>query len=111
MTGLLSSSTALAAASAITAGGAPAAIVNKQLADRGRRRFATPADMAGALFDGSSKVETAMRVVAAFVLLGAAAAILAGVWQTVRGQRGGLELTASGVFGIVGLMAAMAVVM
>jgi hypothetical protein len=90
---------------------APAAIINKQLAARGHRTFGTPADMATALFDGSAKAQTAMQVIAAIVLLGAIAATLAGVWQTVRGERGGLELTASGVFGVIGLMAALAVVM
>jgi hypothetical protein len=99
---------AVAAASACAA---PAAIINKQLAGRGHRTFATPADMAAALFDGASKVQTAMQVIAAIVLLGAIAATLAGVWQTVRGERGGLELTASGIFGVVGLMAALTVVM
>jgi hypothetical protein len=89
----------------------PAAIINKQLAARGHRTFGTPADMATAIFDGSSKARTAMQVIAAIVLLGAIAATLAGVWQTVRGERGGLELTASGVFGVIGLMAALAVVM
>jgi hypothetical protein len=33
------------------------------------------------------------------------------VWQTLRGERGGLELVASGIFGVVGLMAALTVVM
>lgn len=89
----------------------PAAIINKQLAARGHRTFATPADMASALFDGSSMVQTALQVIAAIVLLGALAATLAGVWQTVRGERGGLELAASGIFGVVGLMAALTVVM
>jgi hypothetical protein len=67
--------------------------------------------MAAALFDGSSKAQAAMRVIAAAVLLGALAAALTGVWQTLRGERGGLELAASGVFGVVGLMAALSVVM
>jgi hypothetical protein len=89
----------------------PAAIINKQLAARGHRTFATPADMATALFDGSSKAETAMQVIAAIVLLGALAATLGGVWQTLRGERGGLELAAGGVFGVVGLMATLTVVM
>jgi hypothetical protein len=101
----------LAALAAACAWAAPAAIINKQLAARGHRTFATPADMASALFDGSSKVQTAVQVIAAIVLLGAAAATLAGVWQTLRGERGGLELTASGIFGVVGLMAALTVVM
>ncbi len=88
-----------------------AAIVNKLLAERGRRRFATPADMAGALFDGSAKVDLAFRVMAALVLLGAAAATVGGVWRIARGADGGLELAASGVFGVLGLMAALTVVM
>jgi len=90
---------------------APAAIINKQLAARGHRTFATPGDMATTLFHGSLRVQTAMQVIAAIVLLGALAATLAGVWQTVRGERGGLELTASGIFGVVGVMAALTVVM
>lgn len=89
----------------------PAAIVNKLLAERGRRRFATPADMAGALFEGSAKVDGALRVMAALILLGAAAATVAGVWRIARGADGGLELAASGVFGVLGLMAALTVVM
>jgi hypothetical protein len=100
-----------AVVAAASAWAAPAAIINKQLAARGHRTFGTPADMATALFDGSSKAQSAMQVIAAIVLLGAIAATLAGVWQTVRGERGGLELTASGVFGVIGLMAALAVVM
>jgi hypothetical protein len=99
---------AVAAASACAA---PAAIINKQLAARGHRTFATPADMASTLFGGSWKVQTAVQVIAAIVLLGAAAATLVGVWQTLRGERGGLELAASGIFGVVGLMAALTVVM
>jgi hypothetical protein len=102
---------AVAALAAASSCAAPAAIINKQLAARGHRTFATPADMAGALFDGSSKAQTAVQVIAAVVLLGALAATLAGVWQTLRGERGGLELTASGIFGVVGLMAALTVVM
>jgi hypothetical protein len=101
----------LAAIAALGACAGPWAIVNKQLASHDRATFATPADMAGALFDGSSKVTTALQVIAALVLLGAGAATLAGVWQTMRGERGGVELAASGVFGVVGLMAAMTVVM
>jgi hypothetical protein len=101
----------VAALPAASACAAPGAIINKQLASRGHRTFGTPADMAAALFDGSSKVETAMQVIAAVVLLGALAATLAGVWQTVRGERGGLELTASGIFGVIGLMAALTVVL
>jgi succinate-acetate transporter protein len=100
-----------AAVAATSAWAGPAAIINKTLAARGGRTFGTPADMATALFDGSSKVATVMQVIAAAVLLGALAALLAGVWQTLRGERGGLELAASGVFGVVGLMAALTVVM
>ena len=103
---VLAAGLALASACAL-----PAAIINKQLAAHGHRTFSTPADMAAALFDGSSKAQGAMRVIAAAVLLGALAAALAGVWQTLRGVRGGLELAASGVFGVVGLMAALSVVM
>jgi hypothetical protein len=100
-----------AAVAAASISGVPAAIINKQLAARGQRTFATPADMATVLFDGSSKVQTAIQVIAATVLLGALAATLAGVWQTLRGERGGLELAAGGIFGVVGLMAALTVVM
>jgi hypothetical protein len=100
-----------AALAAAAACGAPAAIINKQLAARGHRTFGTPAEMAAALFEGSSKVQTAIQVIAAIVLLGALAATLAGVWQTIRGERGGVELAASGMFGVIGLMAALTVVM
>lgn len=102
---------ALAATAALAALATPWAIVNKQLVTHGRDKFDDPADMAGALFDGSSKVTTALQVIAALVLLGATGATLAGVWQTMRGERGGVELAASGVFGVVGLMAALTVVM
>jgi hypothetical protein len=88
-----------------------AAIINKLLADRGRDTFATPADLARAVFGGSPRVDLAFRVIAAFVLMGAIAATVAGVWRTARGVDGGFELAASGVFGVVGLMAAMSVVM
>ena len=88
-----------------------AAIVNKLLADRGRRTFSTPADMASALFNSSSRVDVAFRVIAAIVLLGAGASTVAGVWRIARGANGGFELAASGVYGVLGLMAAMTVVM
>lgn len=88
-----------------------AAIVNKLLADRGRRTFATPADMARALFDGSSKVDLAFQVIVAAVMLGATAATVGGVWRMARGADGGFELAASGAFGVLGLIAAMTVVM
>lgn len=90
---------------------APAAIINKQLADRGRGTFATPTDIAKELFDGSVAVQTLLGVVVALVLLGAVLATLAGIWQTVRGERGGLELMASGVFGVIVLLAGLSVVM
>jgi hypothetical protein len=99
------------AGAAIAASEQPAAIVNKLLASRGRDTFATPAEMARAVFDGSSKVDVAFQVVAALVLLGAAAATVGGVWRIARGADGGFELAASGVFGVLGLMAAMTVVM
>lgn len=89
----------------------PAAIVNKLLARRGRRTYSTPADMADALFDGSSRVDLAFQVMAAVVLLGAAASTVAGVWRIARGADGGFELAAGGVYGVLGLMAAMTVVM
>ncbi|MDQ3647304.1 MAG: hypothetical protein M3433_01725 [Actinomycetota bacterium] len=89
----------------------PAAIINKQLSASGRRTFGSFADLGGALFDGSGRVSTALKVIAAFVLLAAIAATVAGVWQIMRGDRGGLELAASGVFGVLGLMAALTVVM
>jgi len=89
----------------------PAAIINRMLADRERETFATPAQMARAVFDGSSKVDLAFQVIAAVVLLGAIAAIVGGVWRIARGSDGGFELAASGVFGVLGLMAAMTVVM
>jgi hypothetical protein len=99
------------AGAAIAASVQPAAIVNKLLARRGRDTFATPAEMARAVFDGSSKVDVAFQVIAALVLLGAAAATVGGVWRIARGADGGLELAASGVFGVIGLTAAMTVVM
>jgi hypothetical protein len=99
------------AGAAIAASEQPAAIVNKLLASRGRETFATPGEMARAVFDGSSKVDVAFQVVAALVLLGAAAATVGGVWRIARGADGGFELAASGVFGVLGLMAAMTVVM
>lgn len=101
----------LAALATLAACATPWAIINKQLAAHDRATFATPADMAGALFDGSSRVTTALQVITALVLLGATAATLAGVCQTLRGERGGVELALSGVFGVVGLMAALTVVM
>ena len=89
----------------------PAAIVNKLLADRGRRTFSTPADITSAVFDGSSRVDVGFRVIAAAVLLGAGASTVAGVWRIARGANGGFGLAASGVYGVLGLMAAMTVVM
>lgn len=89
----------------------PAAIVNKLLADRGRPTYSTPAQIADILFDGSARVGLALRVVVSLVLLGALAATLIGIYQTLRGDRGGLELTLSGVYGLLGLIAALTVVM
>ena len=102
---------ALSGADRFAAVGAPAAIVNKQLARRGQETFATPAEMAGVLFDGSTRVSTALQIITSLVLLGAVAATLAGVWQLVRGERGGVALTASGAYGVLGLIAALSVVM
>ncbi len=101
----------LASAATLTMVGQPGAIVNKQLVDRGRDPFATPADIAGALFDESSKVGTALRVLTALVLLGAVLATVAGIWQVFRGERGGLELAASGVFGVIVLLVGVTVIM
>lgn len=88
-----------------------AAVINSQLARRGRRTFSTPGEMVGAVFGESSRVDTAFRVLAAAVLVGAVAALVSGVWLTLRGERGGVERAAGGVFGLVGLMAALGVVM
>jgi len=107
----LSAITLALAGATIAVWGQPAAIINRLLADRGRETFGTPADMARAVFDGSSKVDVAFQVIAALVLLGAVAAIVGGVWRIARGADGGFELAASGVFGVLGLMAAMTVVM
>lgn len=101
----------LAALAAMAISAWPAAIVNKQLTKRGHDTFTTPADMAGALFGGSTRVATALQLVTSLVLLGALAATVAGVWQVARGERGGVALTASGVYGVLGLMAALSVVM
>lgn len=87
------------------------AILNKLLATRGRSGFASPADMAQTIFHGSAAVTTALRVIAALVLLGALGATLAGVLQIVRGARGGIDLAMSGVFGVLGLIASLTVVM
>jgi len=67
--------------------------------------------MAKAVFDGSSRVDVAFQVAVAVVLLGATVATVGGVWRILRGAGGGFELAASGVFGVVGLMAALTVVM
>jgi hypothetical protein len=98
-------------AAGLTGVAAPAAIVNKQLARRGHETFSTPAEMAGVLFDGSTRVSTALQVITSLVLLGAVAATLGGVWQLVRGERGGVALIASGAYGVLGLIAALSVVM
>ncbi len=87
------------------------AIVNKQLSAAGHRTFKSFAELAVALFDGSGRVGTAAKAITAFVVLMAIGATVAGVWQIMRGDRGGLELAASGVFGVLGLTAALGVVM
>jgi hypothetical protein len=102
---------ALAGGAGFAALGAPAAIVNKQLARRGHETFSTPAEMAGVLFDGSTRVSTALQVITSLVLLGAVAATLGGVWQLFRGERGGFALTVSGIYGVLGLIATLSVVM
>jgi hypothetical protein len=89
----------------------PSAILNKLLAARGRSGFASPADMARALFHGSTTITTALQVIAALALLGALGATLAGVLQIIRGARGGIDLALSGVYGLLGLIVALAVVM
>ena len=99
------------ALAALSLHAAPAAIVNKQLANSGQGTFATPVDLANEIFNGSSKVQAALGVLIALVLLGALAATVAGIWQVFRGQRGGLEVTASGVFGVIVLTVGLGVVM
>lgn len=89
----------------------PAAVVNRLLADRGRDTFATPADIAEALFGGSTKVVVALQSLAALTILGAVSATLVGVFQTLRGERGGVGLMLGGAYGLVGVMAALTVVL
>lgn len=89
----------------------PAAIVNKQLSERGRGTFATPAALVDELFDGSARVQTGVAALVALVLLGALLATVLGIWQTLRGERGGFELLSSGVFGVIVLLAGITVVM
>lgn len=91
--------------------GLPAAIVNTELGRRSHRTYSSPMDIARSIFDSSSKVDTAMKAIIAAVLLGAATVTLAGIWQTIRGERNGLSLAGSGVFGLIGLLAALSVVM
>lgn len=104
---LLLAGGALAGASVL----APAAVINKTLAQRGHRTYATPADLANNLFSGSTHVSTAMQVITAFVLLLVFVAMIAGMWRMLQGDRGGVELTASGIFGLLGLVAAITVIM
>ena len=87
------------------------AILDKLLAARGRAGYGNPAQLAGALFHGSGVVTVGLQVLAALVLLGTLGATLAGVWRMVRGERGGVELALSGVYGLIGLIAALSVVM
>ncbi len=92
--------------------GAPAAVVNKVLADHGRHDAAgTPARLVSTLFRGSSHVNTFMQVITALVLLTALMALIFGIGRVFRGDRGGLEVMASGAFGLVGLIAAITVIM
>jgi hypothetical protein len=88
-----------------------AAILNKLLAARGHGGFSTPAQLAAAVLHGSGRVAVALQVLAAFVLLGTLVATLAGVWRVLRGGRGGVDLALSGVYGLLGLIAALTVVM
>jgi hypothetical protein len=88
-----------------------AAILNKLLAARGHGGFSTPAQLAAAVLHGSGRVAVAMQLLAALVLLGTLAATLAGVWRLLRGERGGVDLALSGVYGLLGLIAALTVVM
>ena len=134
---------------------APAAIVNRQLQERGRSGAATPLSFARALFGNKdrvvdvevepdkdskakaakdtngngdrrdkavnfsfgarvtdvSRIATVLEVMTAFVLLGALVTLLVGIGQMLRGSRGGLELVGSGAFGLIGLIAAMTVIM
>ena len=90
--------------------GGPAAIINKQMSRLNHGTFDNPADMVTEIFNGASRVQTAMRAMTAVVILGAGATLLAGVWQTIKGERGGLSLTMSGIYGLLGLMAALAVI-
>lgn len=102
---------ALLAAPVTTTAVVPAAIINKQLRDRSRATFETPAQMASALFGGNESAATALQVITALVLLGAMVALVVGVWQMLRGERGGIEVAGSGIFGLLGLTAAVTVVM
>jgi hypothetical protein len=88
-----------------------AAIVNRQLTRHGREPFSTPAELANTLFHSSTRVAVALEVVTALVLIGALIATVAGIWKVAHGDRGGASLTLSGVYGLVGLMAAMGVVL
>lgn len=111
MTRLTIACLAIVSSVAIATGGPPAAIVNKQLREREHKTFTNPAKLGHEIFDGSSEVRRAFNAVIAISLLGAGAAVLAGAWQTMRGERGGLALTSSGMLGLVGLLAALSVVM
>lgn len=95
---------------------AAAAIINKQLQDKKRGTFATPVEMATAIFgtksaSGGGTVAVALQVITGFVLLMTLVALLAGVWRMVRGDRGGGELVGGAIFGLAALTAAVAVVM
>lgn len=89
----------------------PYAVVGKLLSKRGASAPGNLNGLANMLFRDSSRVDVALRVVVALALLGALAALLVGVWMTVRGERSGIEVMLSGVYGIAGVMAALTVVM
>jgi hypothetical protein len=88
-----------------------AAILNKLLAARGHGGFSTPAQIVAAVLHGSGRVTVALQVLATFVLLATLAVTFAGVWRLLRGERGGVDLALSGVYGLLGLIAALTVVM
>ena len=102
-----------AAALALVAAAQPAAIVNKATASAGRRdlRFANPTEMAGELFGRSFNSHRTLSLIVAAVLLGALMALIVGMWRTLRGDREGVDIMLSGVYGLVGIMVAIGVVM
>ena len=77
--------------------------------DRLRRRAASREPSAGPRRLATPRLILASGAIA--MVLAALLAVIAGVWRIVRGDRGGVEVTASGIFGLVGLIAAITVVM